>query len=123
MDERFSALDAITRDEMAKLMLTLWGKDSGRTAVFVTHSSLYGVDQRVAGRFRKGRVLLAGDAAHVNGPTAALGMNFGIQDAINPADQLCRVHASGDDSTLDGYDRQRSTLAVAILKIQPQRIK
>ena len=38
MDEPFSALDAITRDEMAELMLDLWGEGGGRTAVFVTHS-------------------------------------------------------------------------------------
>ena len=38
MDEPFSALDAITRDEMAELMLDLWSENSGRTAIFVTHS-------------------------------------------------------------------------------------
>lgn len=38
MDEPFSALDAITRDEMAELMLDLWGNGAGRTAIFVTHS-------------------------------------------------------------------------------------
>ncbi len=91
--------------------------------VTVLHSNLYGVQQRVAGRFREGRVLLAGDAAHVNGPTGALGMNFGVQDAMFLSDQLSRVYETGDDAPLDRYDRQRRTLAQAILQTQPQQIK
>ncbi|MBY6092859.1 FAD-dependent oxidoreductase [Maritimibacter alkaliphilus] len=92
-------------------------------SVEILHSNLYGVHQRVAARFREGRILLAGDAAHVNGPTGALGMNFGIQDAIFLADQLARVYETGADAALDRYDRQRRTLAEAILQTQPQRIK
>lgn len=45
--------------------------------------SIYTVHQRVAKTFRKGRVLLAGDAAHVNSPIGAMGMNSGIHDAVN----------------------------------------
>lgn len=89
----------------------------------VLHANLYGVQQRVAGRFRDGRVVLAGDAAHVNGPTGALGMNFGIQDAMLLATQLSRAYATSDDEPLDQYDRRRRTLALAILQTQPQRIK
>ncbi|WP_108659626.1 FAD-dependent oxidoreductase [Acuticoccus kandeliae] len=91
--------------------------------VEVFHSNLYGVQQRVAQRFRDGRALLAGDAAHVNGPTGALGMNFGIQDAVFLADQLAAVFESGSDAPLDRYDRMRRTLAEAILQVQPKRIK
>ncbi|MEU7987566.1 FAD-dependent monooxygenase [Streptosporangium canum] len=48
----------------------------------VAHASLYRVHQRVAARFRQGRTLLAGDAAHVNNPLGGLGMNSGIHDAV-----------------------------------------
>jgi 3-(3-hydroxy-phenyl)propionate hydroxylase len=90
----------------------------------ILHSNLYGVHQRVAERFRVGRVLLAGDAAHVNGPTGAMGMNFGIQDAMFLAEQLSRVYADpANTGPLDRYDRQRRTLAEAVLQKVPVEIK
>ncbi|MFF3214379.1 FAD-dependent oxidoreductase [Streptomyces sp. NPDC002886] len=48
----------------------------------IAHASLYRVHQRVAGTFRSGRVLLCGDAAHVNNPLGGMGMNSGIHDAV-----------------------------------------
>jgi 3-(3-hydroxy-phenyl)propionate hydroxylase len=90
----------------------------------ILHSNLYGVHQRVAGQFRIGRVLLAGDAAHVNGPTGAMGMNFGIQDAVFAAQNLGRVYAKpSDEAPLDRYDRQRRPLAEAVLQKAPVEIK
>jgi 3-(3-hydroxy-phenyl)propionate hydroxylase len=65
----------------------------------------------VALQFRAGRVLLAGDAAHVNNPLGAFGLNGGIHDAINLADKLTRVCRDGADaSLLDRYVRQRRTV-------------
>ena len=90
----------------------------------ILHSNLYGVQQRVAASFRVGRVLLAGDSAHVNGPTGAMGMNFGIQDAVFAAERLAEVYANpGVDTPLDRYDRQRRPLAEAILQKAPVEIK
>ncbi len=74
----------------------------------VAYTGLYFVHQRVAETFNKGRVLLAGDAAHVNNPIGGLGMNGGIHDAVNLADKLARVIREGAPETLfDLYTRQR----------------
>jgi 2-polyprenyl-6-methoxyphenol hydroxylase-like FAD-dependent oxidoreductase len=56
------------------------------TAYHIAHRSIYHVHQRVAASFRSGRVLLAGDAAHINNPLGGMGMNGGIHDAFNLAD-------------------------------------
>jgi 3-(3-hydroxy-phenyl)propionate hydroxylase len=72
----------------------------------------YTVAQRVAAAFRKGRVLLAGDSAHLNSPIGAMGMNSGIHDAVNLAQNLIRVlHGDEADTALDRYARQRRHVA------------
>lgn len=79
----------------------------------IRYKSIYKVHQRVAREFRRGRVLLAGDAAHLNNPLGAFGLNGGIHDAVNLADTLgavCRGEA--DESLLDRYERQRRTVNV-----------
>jgi len=74
----------------------------------------YTVAQRVAVTFRKGRVLLAGDSAHLNSPIGAMGMNSGIHDAVNLAETLIRVlHGEESDAALDRYVRQRRHVATA----------
>ena len=80
----------------------------------VVSKSLYTVHQRVAATFRQGRVLLAGDAAHVNSPIGAMGMNSGIHDAVNLAAKLSSVlRGDAADEVLDRYVRQRRHVAVA----------
>jgi len=80
----------------------------------VVSKSLYTVHQRVAATFRAGRVLLAGDAAHVNSPIGAMGMNSGIHDAVNLAAKLSsRLRGEASDEVLDRYVRQRRHVAVA----------
>lgn len=74
----------------------------------------YVVSQRVAATFRVGRVLLAGDAAHLNSPIGAMGMNSGIHDAVNLAANLQRVLEGAEGETaLDRYVRQRRHVATA----------
>jgi 2-polyprenyl-6-methoxyphenol hydroxylase-like FAD-dependent oxidoreductase len=74
----------------------------------------YTVAQRVAATFRKGRVLLAGDSAHLNSPIGAMGMNSGIHDAVNLAGNLIRVLSGEEsDAALDRYVRQRRHVATA----------
>jgi 3-(3-hydroxy-phenyl)propionate hydroxylase len=73
----------------------------------------YVVQQRVAATFRKDRVLLAGDSAHLNSPIGAMGMNSGIHDAVSLATNLIRVlEGEEGEGALDRYVRQRRHVAV-----------
>jgi len=79
----------------------------------IRYKSVYRVHQRVAKTFRAGRVLIAGDAAHLNNPMGGLGLNSGIHDAINLAEKLGRVwRGEADDSVLDLYVRQRRSATI-----------
>ncbi|QJR05058.1 FAD-binding protein [Sphingobium yanoikuyae] len=71
--------------------------------------ALYNVHQRIAATFNQGRVLLAGDAAHVNNPIGGMGMNGGIHDAMNLAAKLDSILHDGAAAQplLDRYTRQR----------------
>jgi 3-(3-hydroxy-phenyl)propionate hydroxylase len=84
----------------------------------VVHVNLYAVHQRVAATYRKGRVLLAGDAAHINNPLGGMGLNFGIHDAYSLAGSLAEAIKSGGEASLDRYDRQRRTVAERYLQAQ-----
>jgi 3-(3-hydroxy-phenyl)propionate hydroxylase len=86
--------------------------------------NLYTVHQRVAERLRVGRVLLAGDAAHVNSPIGGMGLNSGVHDAFNLADKLARIlRGEADESELDRYERQRRHVAVKHTQAQTIRNK
>jgi 3-(3-hydroxy-phenyl)propionate hydroxylase len=86
--------------------------------------NLYTVHQRVARKFRVGRVVLAGDAAHVNSPIGGMGLNSGVHDAFNLADKLARVvHGKADEAELDRYERQRRHVAVKHTQAQTIRNK
>jgi 3-(3-hydroxy-phenyl)propionate hydroxylase len=85
----------------------------------IVHRNLYVTHQRVAARFRAGRALLAGDAAHVNNPIGGMGLNGGIQDAANLCDKLARILIErAPDRLLDLYDLQRRTVAVEFVQEQ-----
>jgi len=86
--------------------------------------NLYAVHQRVAKTFRVGRVILLGDAAHVNSPIGGMGLNSGVHDAFNLADKLARIlQGAAHDSELDRYDRQRRQIAVKHTQAQTMRNK
>jgi len=71
----------------------------------------YRIHQRILDNYRVGRVLFAGDAAHLNSPSGGMGMNCGIHDAFNLAEKLAQVLAGEPDVLLDLYDRQRRPIA------------
>jgi len=90
----------------------------------IVGSNLYTVHQRVAQKFRGGRAILAGDAAHVNSPIGAMGMNSGVHDAFNLADKLAGILLGelGEDA-LDRYERQRRHVALQHTQAQTIRNK
>lgn len=78
--------------------------------------------QRVAATFRAGRVLLAGDAAHLNNPLGGLGLNSAIHDAANVCDKLARLwRGDGGEELLDLYTCQRR--AATIEQVQAMSIR
>ncbi|MFD7432119.1 FAD-dependent oxidoreductase [Streptomyces sp. NPDC059818] len=89
----------------------------------VAHASLYRVHQRVAAGFRQGRVLLCGDAAHVNNPLGGMGMNSGIHDAVLLATPLAAlVHGEpGADAELDSAAEARRVCALTYVGAQTHR--
>jgi 3-(3-hydroxy-phenyl)propionate hydroxylase len=85
----------------------------------IVHRNLYVTHQRVAATFRKGRVLLAGDSAHVNNPIGGMGLNGGIQDAANLAEKLVPVLLDrAPEALLDLYSLQRRTVATEYVQEQ-----
>ena len=85
----------------------------------VDHRNVYQVHQRVASCYRDGRMLIAGDAAHINNPLGGMGMNFGFHDVFNLTEKLSRIWFEGaSEDLLDQYDRQRRTVAQEYLQRQ-----
>jgi 3-(3-hydroxy-phenyl)propionate hydroxylase len=106
--------EAMTFERLREATTRIAGTDFGM------HSprwlSIFGDAARQADRFRAGRVLLAGDAAHIHFPAGGQGMNLGMQDAVNLGWKLASVvngHAPAD--LLDTYDSERSGVAARVL--------
>jgi 3-(3-hydroxy-phenyl)propionate hydroxylase len=84
----------------------------------IVHRNLYTVHQRVASTFRKGRILLAGDSAHVNNSIGGMGLNGGLQDAANLAEKLVQVLNGAPDHLMDLYSLQRRTVSIEYVQAQ-----
>jgi 2-polyprenyl-6-methoxyphenol hydroxylase-like FAD-dependent oxidoreductase len=97
----------------------LVARRAGRPDLRVTDAtwlSVWRYNLRMVDRYRVGRVLLAGDAAHVHSPFGGFGMNTGIQDAYNLGWKLALVsRGAADDSLLDTYEAERLPIARAVL--------
>jgi len=85
----------------------------------IPYHALYSVHQRVAATFNNGRVLLAGDAAHVNNPIGGMGMNGGIHDAMNLTAKLADVwFGRAGPEVFDRFTRQRRKAQVDYVQAQ-----
>ena len=85
----------------------------------VVAKSTYRVHQRVASDFRKGRMLLVGDAAHINNPLGAFGLNGALHGAFNLAPKLAAVwRGEAPDGLLDLYVRQRRAANIEFVQAQ-----
>jgi len=86
--------------------------------------AVYTVHQRVAAAYRKRRVFLAGDAAHVNNPLGGVGLNGGLHDAVSLTRKLADVwHGRASDALLDAYEPERRPMAVNHLHAMTARNK
>ena len=104
--------------------------DAMKTAVFdrligdganvhTFHRTVYRVHQRVAKSFLEGRVMLIGDACHLNNPLGGFGMNSGVHDAFNLAEKLIPAIAGPKPNcNLALFDRQRRTVTHAFTQAQ-----
>ncbi|WP_280245834.1 FAD-dependent monooxygenase [Nocardia abscessus] len=89
----------------------------------VLWSSRFRVHHRVADRYRSGRILLAGDAAHVHSPAGGQGMNTGIQDAATLGPLLVRVLAGEPGTLLDEYETTRRPVALGVVSFTDRMTK
>lgn len=94
------------------------GLGAGRMVVTdVVWGSRFRIHHRVADSYRAGRLLLAGDAAHVHSPAGGQGMNLGIQDAIALSEALTRVLAGEPETLLDDYSAARRPIARGVVSL------
>lgn len=87
----------------------------------VTWASTARLNVRTAARYREGRALLAGDAAHCHSPAGGQGMNTGIADAVNLGWKLADVVRGADPAGLDSYQEERLPVARAVLADSERR--
>ncbi len=113
------SLEEAMRDEAIERQLQRVAPRPERYRVLQRRS--YRIHQRVADTYRCGRMLLAGDAAHLNSPSGGMGMNGGIHDAFNLTEKLTRVLGGADDRLLDLYVRQRRAIAIEHIIAQADR--
>src|SRR5207342_2900292 len=103
-----------TLDDFRQQLRAIAGTDFG------VHSprwmSRFGDATRLAERYRVGRVLLAGDAAHIHPPTGGQGLNLGVQDAFNLGWKLAaQVRGWAPETLLDSYQAERHPVAADVL--------
>jgi 2-polyprenyl-6-methoxyphenol hydroxylase-like FAD-dependent oxidoreductase len=107
-----------TKDDVQRLLDSRGPTEGNSSVQEVLWSSRFRVHHRVVDSYRKGAVLLMGDAAHVHSPAGGQGMNTGLVDAVVLAQLLIRVlRDNWPDATLDAYGALRRPAAVKVLAL------
>ncbi len=114
-DVRLAADEALTEQQILDRLRQLLTERTGLTSVRIRDAkwtSVFKIHRRLADTYRSGRILLAGDAAHIHSPFGGQGMNTGIGDAENLAWKLALVvQGRAGESLLDTYEAERRPLA------------
>ncbi|MBV9923130.1 MAG: FAD-dependent monooxygenase, partial [Pseudonocardia sp.] len=105
---------AVDTDEVRTVLNRAMRRDVG--VVEVGWHSRFHCDERQVAHYRRGRVFLAGDAAHVHSPMGGQGMNTGIQDAANLGWKLDAVLDGADDAVLDTYQTERHPIGAQVVR-------
>jgi 3-(3-hydroxy-phenyl)propionate hydroxylase len=107
--------EEVTSAEFVRRLLSEHGPDADEPVV---RRQVYTFHARVADRWRRGGIFIAGDAAHLSPPFAGQGMNSGIRDAHNLAWKLAAVmNGSLGEGALDAYERERAPHARALIQL------
>jgi 2-polyprenyl-6-methoxyphenol hydroxylase-like FAD-dependent oxidoreductase len=105
-----------TLRDLSEALISVYGTDYGVHSP--TSISRFTDMSRQAAAYREGRVLLAGDAAHVHAPDGGQGLNTGVQDAVNLGWKLAQVvNETSPQSLLDTYHAERHPVAARVLRI------
>ncbi|HEX6459717.1 MAG TPA: FAD-dependent monooxygenase [Thermoleophilaceae bacterium] len=114
-EEELGQTEQPTLEDLRRLLVTVWGTDYGLRSA--TSISRFTDTSRQAESYRKGRVLLAGDAAHVHSPMGGQGLGTGVQDAVNLGWKLAQVvKGISPDSLLDSYHAERHAVGARVLQ-------
>ena len=113
--EAHAATSEPTLRDLSEALIAVYGTDYGVHSP--TWISRFTDMARQAAAYRDGRVLLAGDAAHVHSPVGGQGLNTGVQDAVNLGWKLAQVvNQTSPDSLLDSYHAERHPVAARVLR-------
>ncbi|WP_413993696.1 FAD-dependent monooxygenase [Labrys okinawensis] len=114
-EEHLGATTEPTLRDLSKALIAACGTDYGVHSP--TWISRFTDTTRQAAAYRKGRILLAGDAAHVHAPDGGQGLNTGVQDAVNLGWKLAQVvKGTSPESLLDTYHAERHPIAARVLR-------
>jgi 2-polyprenyl-6-methoxyphenol hydroxylase-like FAD-dependent oxidoreductase len=115
IEEQVRQGDSPTLDELRETLVAVYGSDFGVRDV--TFLSRFTDMTRQAAAYRAGRVLLAGDAAHIHSPVGGQGLNIGVHDAVNLGWKLAQVvKGTSPESLLDTYQAERHPIAARVLE-------
>jgi 2-polyprenyl-6-methoxyphenol hydroxylase-like FAD-dependent oxidoreductase len=114
-EQRLGRTGEPTLRDLSEELTAVYGSDFGVHSP--TWISRFTDMARQAANYRKGRVLLAGDAAHVHNPVGGQGLNVGVQDAVNLAWKLAQVvRKTSPEYLLDTYHAERHPIAARVLR-------